>query len=53
LRLSFSAADIDALHDKLCAAGCEIVGPPERQPWGGTLMHVTDPSGNVVSFVQQ
>jgi len=27
-------------------------GPPERQSWGGTLMHVKDPGGNIVSFVQ-
>ena len=36
----------------LKARGCTIVGPPERQSWGGTLMHVKDPGGNVVSFVQ-
>ena len=23
-----------------------------RQPWGGTLMHVKDPSANIVTFVQ-
>jgi predicted enzyme related to lactoylglutathione lyase len=51
--LSFATDAIEALHGSLCAAGCDVVGPPERQPWGGTLMHVKDPSGNVVSFVQQ
>jgi len=50
--LSLEVADIEALHHKLAAAGCVIVGPPERQPWGGMLMHVKDPSGNIVSFVQ-
>jgi len=49
--ISFATADIEALHARLEAAGCVIVGPPERQPWGGILMHVEDPSGNVVSFV--
>lgn len=50
--VSFAVADIQALHARLAASGCTITGPPERQPWGGTLMHVADPSGNVVSFVE-
>ena len=50
--VSFGVADIEVLHAKLKASGCSIVGPPERQPWGGTLMHVRDPGGNIVSFVQ-
>jgi predicted enzyme related to lactoylglutathione lyase len=50
--VSFGVADIEALHTKLKASGCTIVGPPERQSWGGTLMHVKDPGGNVVSLVQ-
>jgi catechol 2,3-dioxygenase-like lactoylglutathione lyase family enzyme len=29
-----------------------ITGPPERRAWGGTLMHVQDPSANIVTFVQ-
>src|SRR5215510_5643458 len=51
--VSLATGDIDALHAKLRKVGCPIVGPPERQPWGGRLMHVKDPSGNIVSFVQQ
>jgi len=50
--VSLDSADIMALHERLKAAGCLIVGPPERQPWGGTLMHVKDPGGNIISFVQ-
>jgi len=50
--VSLDVTDIEALHAKLKARGCTIVGPPKRQSWGGTLMHVKDPSGNVVSFVQ-
>jgi predicted enzyme related to lactoylglutathione lyase len=50
--ISFATADIEALHARLKASGCVIVGPPERQPWGGILMHVRDPGGNIVSFVQ-
>jgi catechol 2,3-dioxygenase-like lactoylglutathione lyase family enzyme len=50
--VSLSVDDIEALHRKLKAKGCTISGAPERQPWGGTLMHVKDPGGNIVSFVQ-
>lgn len=50
--VSFGVDDIQALHTRLAASGCTITGPPERQPWGGMLMHVADPSGNVVSFVE-
>jgi predicted enzyme related to lactoylglutathione lyase len=50
--VSFDATDIEALHTKLKASGCTIVGPPERQSWGGKLVHVMDPGGNIVSFVQ-
>ena len=50
--VSFAVSDIQALHARLAAEGCTITGPPELQPWGGSLMHVADPSGNVVSFVE-
>ena len=50
--VSLGVSDIEALHGRLKASGCTIVGPPERQSWGGTLMHVKDPGGNIVSFVQ-
>jgi predicted enzyme related to lactoylglutathione lyase len=50
--VSLGVSDIEALHARLKASGCTIVGPPERQSWGGTLMHVKDPGGNIVSFVQ-
>jgi predicted enzyme related to lactoylglutathione lyase len=50
--ISFGVADIEAQHARLKSNGCTIAGPPERQAWGGILMHVTDPGGNVVSFVQ-
>lgn len=26
--------------------------PPQAQPWGGIMTHVTDPSANVLTFVQ-
>ncbi len=50
--ISLDAPDIEALYARLSAAGCTVVGPPERQSWGGVVMHVQDPSGNIISFVQ-
>ena len=50
--VSLGVSDIEALHTRLKTSGCAIVGPPEWQSWGGTLMHVKDPGGNIVSFVQ-
>jgi catechol 2,3-dioxygenase-like lactoylglutathione lyase family enzyme len=50
--ISLETSDIEALHGRLKAARCTIVGAPERQSWDGMLMHVKDPSGNIVSFVQ-
>ncbi len=49
---SFSVDDAERVCDHLAAAGVEIVGRPERQPWGGTLAHLKDPSGNVLTLVQ-
>ena len=49
---SLRVDDVEALHAKLKAGDCAIPGPPERQAWGGTLMHVKDPSANIVTFVQ-
>ena len=51
--LSLGTSDIESLHANREGNGCTVVGRPERQPWGGVLMHVKDPSGNVLSFVQQ
>jgi len=30
----------------------QFSGPPENQPWGGIMTHVTDSSGNILSIVE-
>jgi predicted enzyme related to lactoylglutathione lyase len=30
----------------------EITGRPEKQSWGGILMHVKDPAGNVIDLAE-
>ena len=48
--IELDAPDLQALHDKLKAAGIEPDGPPEKQFFGRTQFHVRDPDGNVLEF---
>lgn len=50
--LSFSVEDIDAVCATLRAKGVAFSGEPERQPWGGTLATLRDPSGNELQLVE-
>jgi len=43
-------ADVDRLHDELCARGTAIRLPPTNQMWGTREMAVGDPDGNVLCF---
>ncbi|MBO6637519.1 MAG: VOC family protein [Roseitalea sp.] len=49
---AFKTEDAEALHRDLTARGVETAGAPERQPWGGILLHAVDPSGNTITFLQ-
>lgn len=48
-----------ALYDNLAgvapkvlyALGAHFIQPPLQQPWGVTLAHFTDPSGNIWTLV--
>ena len=48
---SIEVDDIESTFQRLSAAGVEFTGPPERQPWGGTLAHFKDPDGNVLTLL--
>jgi predicted enzyme related to lactoylglutathione lyase len=50
--VAFATDDADALHHKLTRAGVPTLGAPERQSWGGILLHAIDPSGNTITFLQ-
>ena len=50
--IGFAVADAQALFQELTAKGIETAGPPEKQSWGGILLHAKDPSGNTITFVQ-
>lgn len=49
--ISFSVQDIDHAYRTLLDAGVRFDGPPQVQPWGGTLAHFFDPDGNTLTLV--
>lgn len=48
---SLSVDDIEAIYGELVAKGVQFLGPPEKQPWRGTLAHFKDPSGNTLTLL--
>ena len=51
-RLIFTCDDVDALFDRLVAAGAEITSEPADQDYGVRDFGVRDPSGNQLRFNQ-
>jgi predicted enzyme related to lactoylglutathione lyase len=51
LGFSIEVSDIARLYRDL-EDRIAFVGPPEKQPWGGTMAHVEDTSGNSLSIVE-
>lgn len=51
--LSLEVDDIHRAHQQLAGAGVEFTHPPAKQPWGGTLAHFKDPSGNILTLVSE
>ena len=45
--------DVDALHQRLVAAGVEITQPLANQPWGHRNFGILDPSGLKLVFFQE
>lgn len=45
LTVALEVADVDAEHERLCAAGVTIVQPPRDNPWGDRSSIVRDPVG--------
>ncbi len=50
--VSIETDDVDALHEKAVAAGCEIVHPLTDEPWGVRRFFVRDPNGAVINVMQ-
>ncbi|MCW3814305.1 VOC family protein [Micromonospora sp. DR5-3] len=51
--LSIDVDDVDALLDKVVAAGGRVLGPPNDMPWGQRVAHVHDPDGNLVNLTRE
>ena len=51
LGVSLQVDDIQATYEKLSGNGIDFTGPPEKQPWGGSLAHFSDPDGNVLTLL--
>jgi catechol 2,3-dioxygenase-like lactoylglutathione lyase family enzyme len=49
--LSLRVPDLARCYETLRARGVEFLAPPERQAWGGTLAHLRDPEGNVLTLL--
>jgi catechol 2,3-dioxygenase-like lactoylglutathione lyase family enzyme len=51
--VTFMVDDIEETHQQLASKGVEFTGVPEKQAWGGTLLHLKDPDGNVLTLMQE
>jgi uncharacterized glyoxalase superfamily protein PhnB len=49
--LYFAVADLEAVAQRLAAAGASDVTSIERMPWGERMLYARDPFGNPISFV--
>ena len=45
--------NIEDQYNRLVAKGVEFIGRPEKQHWGGTLAHLKDLEGNVLTLMQE
>jgi len=48
--IEMNAPDLQALYDKLKAAGIVSDGPPTERSFGRTNFRVHDPDGNILEF---
>jgi catechol 2,3-dioxygenase-like lactoylglutathione lyase family enzyme len=44
-------AEVDAIHERVVAAGLEVVHPLRDEDWGVRRFFFRDPDGNVVNVV--
>ena len=49
--VSLQVDDIQSTYDTLMARGVDFLSPPEKQPWGGILVHFRDLDGNVLTLL--
>jgi len=49
--VSLAVNDVEKTYRQLVERGVEFEGPPVRMDWGGTLAHLRDPDGNVLTLL--
>ncbi len=49
---SIETDDVQALFEEFRTRGASVAQTPTRQAWGGTDLHIRDPDGNVIAFVE-
>jgi len=52
LGISLQVENIESIYLDLKAKGVIFTGPPEKQPWGGCLVHFNDPAGNTLTLLE-
>ena len=51
-RAIFWVDDVDAMHQRACAAGLEPQTEPADAPWGERYFQIRDPDGHELSFAR-
>lgn len=51
-RTIFHVSDVDAMYQRILAAGHMPEMPPSDAPWGERYFHVLDPDGHELSFAR-
>lgn len=49
--VSLAVPNIHETYATLFERGVEFLHAPEKQPWGGTIAHLRDPDGNVITLL--
>ena len=49
--ISLQVDDIQQTYATLSSNGVSFTQPPEKQEWGGSLAHLEDPDGNVITLL--
>jgi uncharacterized glyoxalase superfamily protein PhnB len=44
---------MEETYQRLSKQGVEFTAKPEKQPWGGTLVHLKDLDGNVLTLMEE
>lgn len=50
--LSLAVDNLQNVYLQMKARGVPFVAAPEQQFWGGSLAHLIDPSGNIITLVE-